>query len=110
MKTLIAFFIFAATAFAERPRMSDPSAGLAPIVADDGSVPVIANKIVRWLKDPDSVVWVAWDGPKVGRSPGGNPTWLVSVTYRAKNSYGAYNGNKTEHYWFSNGEPKRIFK
>lgn len=84
--------------------------GPKPTQENDGTVPVIAEQIRKWLKDPDSLVFEKWSEVKLGQSPGGNPAWLVSVTYRAKNSYGAYTGNKRENYWFKDGKPQLDFR
>ena len=55
------------------------------------------------LLDPNSLIYVYWTDLKVGQSPGGNPAWTVTVTYRAKNAYGAYTGDKTYTYWLKDG-------
>ena len=34
--------------------------------------------------------------------------WRVPVTYNAKNSYGAYVGEKTVYYWFNGPDIKRV--
>jgi hypothetical protein len=49
------------------------------------------------------VIYAYWSELTVGQSPGGNPAWTVTVTYRAKNSYGGYVGNRTESYWLKDG-------
>jgi hypothetical protein len=77
----------------------DRDAGPKPQQLPDGTVPSLDRQIRALLLDPDSLIYVYWGDLKLGQSPGGNPAWTVTVTYRAKNSYGAYPGNKTEIYW-----------
>jgi hypothetical protein len=78
----------------------DRDEGDLPARAEDGSIPEIDRRIRRWLKDPESLIYEGWELSK-GQSRGGNPAWVVRVTYRAKNSYGGYNGNSTDTYWLA---------
>ena len=80
--------------------ITHPEAGPKPEQLEDGVVPELDRRIRRWLKDPDSLIYEGWSPVTLARSPGGNPAWLVTVTYRAKNSYGGYTGNKSETYWY----------
>jgi len=77
----------------------DRDAGPKPTQLEDGTIVSLDQQIRRWLLDPDSLIYESWGELKVGQSPGGNPAWTVTVTYRAKNAYGAYTGNTTVSYW-----------
>ncbi len=81
----------------------DRDAGPKPAQLDDGTIVSLDQQIRRWLLDPDSLIYESWGELKVGQSPGGNPAWTVTVTYRAKNAYGAYTGNTTVSYWLKDG-------
>jgi hypothetical protein len=77
----------------------DRDAGPKPQQLPDGIVPSLDRQMRAFLLDPDSLIYVYWSDLKLGQSPGGHPAWTVTVTYRAKNSYGVYTGNKTEIYY-----------
>ena len=81
----------------------DRDAGPKPAQLEDGTIVSLDQQIRRWLLDPDSLIYESWGELKVGQSPGGNPAWTVTVTYRAKNAYGAYSGDTTVSYWLKDG-------
>jgi hypothetical protein len=95
--------LFSTTSGSLRGGALDRDAGPKPEQLQDGTVPSLDRQIRAWLKDPDSVIYAYWSDVTIGQSPGGNPAWIVTVTYRAKNSYGAYEGNKTYSYWLKDG-------
>ena len=73
--------------------------------ADAGEMPdgdSVVAKLRTTLKDPDSLI-AKWQVLK-GKTPGGNAAWVVVVTWRAKNGYGAYDGDKVTRYYFRNKE------
>jgi hypothetical protein len=69
-----------------------------PKQEEDGTIPEVLKRISFQLKDPDSLR-VKWWKAVYGKSPGGNPAWLVKVVWNAKNSYGAYPEENVEVYW-----------
>jgi hypothetical protein len=77
----------------------DRKVGPKPEQLPDGTVVSLDKQIRPWLLDPDSLIYDSWGELKVGLSPGGNPAWTVTVTYRTKNAHGAYMGNMTCSYW-----------
>jgi len=77
----------------------DRHVGPKPEQLPDGTVPSLDKQIRPWLLDPDSLIYDSWGELQVGQSPGGNPAWMVTVTYRFKNAHGAYMGNVTCTYW-----------
>ena len=77
----------------------DRNVGPKPEQLPDGTVPSLDKQIRPWLLDPGSLIYDSWSELTVGLSPGGNPAWTVTVTYRAKNAHGAYMGNMTCIYW-----------
>ena len=77
----------------------DRNVGPKPEQLPDGTVVSLDKQIRQWLLDPDSLIYDSWGELKVGPSPGGNPAWTVTVTYRTKNAHGAYMGNMTCSYW-----------
>jgi hypothetical protein len=83
---------FASTLNPDRP----PS----PSIEHDGTIKELDARIRREMKDPDSVIYESFGFPVEGVTPGGAKTWIVTVVLRAKNSYGAYTGNKTEKYYY----------
>lgn len=77
--------------------------------ADAGTAPSTHEETVRAylranLKDPYSVMDLSISAPFFSNCAVGiyGPFWgwRVDVSYNAKNSYGAYVGLKTYHYWF----------
>jgi hypothetical protein len=81
----------------------DRDAGPKPTQLEDGTVVSLDQQIRQSLFDPDSLIYESRGELKVGQSPGGNPVWTITITYRAKNRYGAYTGNRMESYWLKDG-------
>jgi hypothetical protein len=77
----------------------DRHVGPKPAQLADGTVVSLDKQIRQWLLDPDSLICDSWGELQIGQSPGGNPAWTVTVTYRAKNAHGGYTGNVTGSYW-----------
>jgi hypothetical protein len=77
----------------------DRNAGSKPEQLPEGTVPSLDKQIRHWLLDPDSLIYDSWGELQIGKSPGGNPAWTITVTYRFKNAHGAYMGNVTCTYW-----------
>jgi hypothetical protein len=89
----------------------EPSAGMKPGQNDNGEVYTLDKQIRKDLKDPGSLIYEKWSRISLGETPGNNPAWVVTVTYRAKNGYGAYNGNTTEtYYWHKEYEAWLLLK
>ncbi len=109
MKTLLVLILLFLPCFGIAQSAPDRGAGPEPERYEDGAVVLVDELLRRRMKDPDSIIYEKWD-VKLGKSPGGNPAWVVTVTYRAKNSFGAYTGNVRERYWFTpKGEVRQIF-
>jgi hypothetical protein len=86
-------------------------------IQDAGPKPTMSETRVRsylnaTLKDPYSVMDLSISEPVISFCSvgvyGSYFGWRVDVTYNAKNSYGAYVGLRTYHYWFHGDELKGV--
>lgn len=72
----------------------------------------ISTLLGRILKDPYSLRDLSISDPVLSSCRTGTHGtfhgWMVTVTYNAKNSYGAYVGLKTEYFWYREGKWKGI--
>jgi hypothetical protein len=94
------------TSFAERKRHEEQigDAGEAPAVAPNGTVPCVLAYYQRTLKDYDSARFISFTKPRLIATPTKEHRyWVVTVTYNAKNGYGAYTGGTRDDVYIQNG-------
>jgi len=92
--------------FFERKRHEEEigDAGEAPPVAADGTVPCVLTYYQHALKDYDSAHFISFSKPRLIATPTKeHKYWVVTVTYSAKNGYGAYTGETREDVYIQNG-------
>jgi uncharacterized protein YgiM (DUF1202 family) len=76
----------------------------APPVSPNGTVPCVLAYYQHTLKDYYSARFISFTKPRLIATPTKeHKYWVVTVTYNAKNSYGAYTGETRDDVYIQNG-------